>query len=83
MQHICRFATIPNISSTNAEIHPPVTTLPIHAKRNVVNRVTPGSAVLEFNDASSYAGKNKFVFEPFLSSDIQDEWHIDGRTPVN
>jgi len=28
-------------------------------------------------------GKNKFVFEPMPSSDIQDEWHIDGRTPVN
>ena len=53
MQHICHFATIPNISNTNAEIHPPVTTIPMHAKRNVVYRVTPGSAVLEFIDASS------------------------------
>ena len=59
MQHICRFVTISNISSTNAEIHPPVTTLPLHTKRNVVNRITPGSAVLEVNDASSKVGKKQ------------------------
>ena len=46
MLYICRFATIPNISKTNVEIHPPVTTLPMHAKRNVAHRVTPNSELV-------------------------------------
>jgi hypothetical protein len=43
---MCRFATIPNISNTNNEIHSPVTTLPMNEKRNVIHRVTPSSTVL-------------------------------------